>query len=357
MPHRAALPTPEEEYAFENAALRCAACGSPAEAGTSFCAGCGAALPGEGPPSEPDGASPLTAGFECRSCGASVACEPGRSSYACAFCGSTYVVELAAGGLTALVPEFVIPFRIGREPARETFDRWCHQGLFTPGDVRQAARMDRLQGVYLPFWTFSMRADSNWQVDIGEYWWQTVTTGSGKNRRTRRVRRTEWYPLAGRHHSWHYHHLVSGSQGLPQAEAQAVFPFQLLEMRRYRPHFLAGWLAEPFSVARQEAREECLRHFNEQEGGRIAAFLPGDTYRDLRWTTTFSEESDDLLLLPFWIGAYTYREKTYRFVLNAQTGRATGTRPVSRWKVGVAVGLALALLIAFFLLAAFLEGS
>ena len=112
-------------------------------------------------------------------------------------------------------------------------------------------------------------------------------------------------------------------------------------MRRYRPHLLAGWLAEAFSVTREDALASCQQAFTEAEGSQIREFLPGDTHEGLEWTTTFSEISDDLLLLPFWIGAFQYKEKVYRFVLNGQTGRVTGDLPTSWWKIA-AVLLAIA---------------
>jgi len=324
-----------EEYAFRNAPLRCGSCGSPVEEGAVHCAACGASLPGsEGRAGEAEG-SILTAAFECQSCGAMVACEPGRGSYACAFCGSTVVAEVE---LARLVPEFVLPFRISREEAEAALDGWFGGGFFTPRDVRTAGRIEKLQGVYLPFWTFSMKAESTWEADIGEYWWETVsstyTDSQGKrSTRTRRKRHTEWHPLTGGHHCYYHHHLVSGSTGLPQAEAEEVYPFELTELRRYRPQYLAGWVAETFSVTREAALAECQRQFRETEGERIAKFLPGDTSSGLEWTTTFSEVSDDLLLLPFWIAAFDYRGKPYRFVLNGQTGITTGMLPISWWKV------------------------
>lgn len=336
--------------------LRCPSCGSPADDGTSVCTSCGTEL-GIPAPADP-GPSILTAGFSCKTCGATVVCEPGPRSYACAFCGSTYVAEVRGAGLAALVSEFVVPFQVGREQAARVFDAWCHKGFFTPGDVRKAARMDKLQGIYLPFWTFSMRADSTWEADIGEWWYsdrsQTYRDGEGKTRSKKaQIRHTEWYPLRGRHHHWCFHFLASGSRGLPQEEALAVGPFHLLEMRRYRPEYLAGWIAEPFGVSREEALAACQSAFREEEGKRIHAFLPGDTQSGVEWTTTFSQISDDLLLLPFWIGTYTYRGKLYRYVLNGQTGQAaTGTRPKSPVKIAAAVlaGLILLLVLLFLVL-------
>lgn len=56
------------------------------------------------------------------------------------------------------------------------------------------------------------------------------------------------------------------------------------------------------------------------------------------------------VLLPFWIGAYTYRGKVFRFVVNGQSGQATGTRPKSPWKIGAVVAaVLLAALLLFYL--------
>ncbi len=191
-----------------------------------------------------------------------------------------------------------------------------------------------------------MRAESTWQADIGEYWEQRITRRNAQGKNTSQtIRRTEWHPLSGRHHSFHFHHLVSGASGLPQAEAQAVLPFDLAAMQRYRPELLAGWLAEPFAVTPEAALAACQEAFTALEGERIRAFLPGDTNKGLEWTTTFDQVSEDRLLLPFWIGAYTYRGKLYRFVMNGQTGQATGTRPKSVAKILALVGGALLVLL------------
>jgi hypothetical protein len=352
----AAAPAPSSaEIAFENAALRCAACASPAEAGAAWCASCGAPLAGTAGPASFDPQEILTAAFRCDACGATVQCEPGRRAQGCAFCGSTYVVELPGDSLAHLAPEFVLPFRIDRARATAVFAAWRGRGFFTPRELRSRAALDRLQGIYLPFWTFSMRAESTWEADIGEHWTERRMGRDSKGRTTHRlVQHTEWHPLAGRHHSFHSHHLESGAAGLPQTEAREVFPFDLTALRRYRPELLAGWLAEPFAVPRETALAACQQAFTAREGERIRAFLPGDTHQGLEWTTVFDQVEEDRLLLPFWIGTYSHRGKTYRFVVNGQTGRETGTRPRSTAKI---VLLVLAVLVLVLLLAFLLSRS
>ncbi len=324
---------------YANAAQRCEACGEPAEAGAAHCPACGARLADEAGQAAED---LPTAGFDCRSCGAQVACRPGLSSITCPFCDSTYVVELPTQDRPRVEPEFVVPFTVQQEQATATFREWLGGGLFTPGDLRAKARTEAVRGVYVPFWTFSQRAHSRWSASIGEYWYETkvetYTDAQGKTRtRTRTVRHTEWHPLSGRHHAWHFHDLVTASRGLPQAEADAVGPFDLAAMQRYRPEFLAGWLAEQVSLPREQALEVSQQRALEAEGRRIAAFLPGDTYRGLEWQTSYSQVSEDLVLLPFWIVAYAYEDEVHRFVLNGATGKHTGSRPMSGWRIAVAI--------------------
>jgi len=102
------------------------------------------------------------------------------------------------------------------------------------------------------------------------------------------VQETEWWPLAGRHHRFYSGYLVSASKGLPQGESLLrIQPFQLPALKRYEPYFLAGWLAEEYSVVRDEALEICRQEFQRQEQANVAQFMPGDTQSGLQVHTEF----------------------------------------------------------------------
>jgi hypothetical protein len=282
-------------------------------------------------------------------CGAEVATDPNQLSYVCAFCDSTYVVEVSAKQSGRQRPEFVIGFAITPDQAQEKFLHWLRENSwYRPGDLHTASIADKMKGIYLPFWSFSMLAQSQWQAQIGEHWYRTehYTTTDAKGNvqhHTRQVQETEWWPLAGRHHRYYSGYLVSGSRGLPQSQSLRIQPFNLPALKRYEPYFLAGWLAEEYSVARDEALAICEREFQRQEERNIAAFLPGDTHRSLVASTQFSEQNSDLCLLPIYILSYRYQDKVYRFLLNGQTGKFDGDKPVSGKRIVIAVGVALAI--------------
>ena len=147
--------------------------------------------------------------------------------------------------------------------------------------------------------------------------------------------------------------LVSGSRGLKQADAERIKPFQLVALKRYQPQFLAGWLCEEYSVAKEAALETCQREFFAREKHAIDEHLPGDTHSDLQLHTDFSQVSSDLILLPVYLLSYRYGERLFQFLVNGQTGKVAGDKPLSSWRIGLAatvVGILLAVLVFLFLL-------
>lgn len=357
----------------------CEACGAPVESLDRFCPACGAPhatgqLPSGGanrPSSPPEvidahleeeragqGIEVATAEvahvaeraqqkfFRCGQCGSEVGMDLGQRSYACPFCDSTYVAEFSPEATGRQRPEFIIGFAVTPAAAHARFQQWLSDnGWFRPGDLAMNAVVDKMRGVYLPFWSFSMLAQSGWQAQIGEHWYRTetytTTDANGKMQtRTRQVQETEWWPLAGRHHRYYAGYLVSGSRGLTQALADQIQPFQLPALRRYEPYFLAGWLCEEYSIDDRVALDVCRQEFLRREHANVSAFLPGDTHRNVEVDTQFSQVSSDLCLLPIYVLSYHYQGQLFRFLVNGQTGKFVGDKPVSWTRIMIAVGIA-----------------
>src|SRR6185369_10137891 len=88
--------------------------------------------------------------------------------------------------------------------------------------------------------------------------------------------------------------------------------------------------------------------FQRQEKSNVGKFLPGDTHTSLKLQTEFSHVSSDLCLLPIYILSYRYRDKVYRYLLNGQTGKMTGDKPLSPIRIALFVAaILLAVLLVF----------
>ncbi len=323
----------------------CQSCGAVVDHDDPFCPYCGTRR-AAAPIAQQSGAQ---IHLQCGSCGSQMTVDPQQRSTVCPFCDAAMVVEYSPGATGRQVPEFVIGFATTPDQAKTKFRDWVHAGgLFRPGDLGRSEIEGKLRGIYLPFWSFSMLAHSNWSAQIGEYWYRTetyTTTVNGKSvTRTRTVRETEWWPLSGRHHRFYSHYLVSGSKGLPQKYADRVMPFHLAALHRYAPHFLAGWLTEEYSVDVNEAAQRSMQEFHRREQDNIAKFLPGDTHASLQVTTQFSRQTSDLVLLPIYLATYRYRGKQFRFLINGQTGAITGDKPLSAMRITLFVLALIALI-------------
>ncbi|HEV3121079.1 MAG TPA: zinc ribbon domain-containing protein [Isosphaeraceae bacterium] len=325
----------------------CPNCSAPVEVGDRFCPTCGTDLPAL---AEAAPAQPAAVGFRCEQCGAEVRCPPDSRTALCPFCAAPYVVQFDPARSGRQDPEFVIGFAITPEKAEETYRQWLRRGgLFRPPDLTQTVRAEPLRGIYLPFWSFSMKADSRWSAQIGEYWYrtETYTTTDSQGRtvtQTRQVQETEWWPLGGGHHAYYSFYLVSGSKGLPQHVSEWIEPFQVLALKRYAPGYLAGWLSEECSVAKVVAQKLSEEEFRKREYQAVGAFLPGDTHSGLEVETWFSKVHEDLILLPIYLRSYTYRGKLYRILINGQTGKINGEKPVSLGRIALFILLILVLL-------------
>lgn len=345
----------------------CEACGCPVEADDRFCPACGcpnprAAKEAAKPTGTPDTTEPSAAFFRCGNCGCEMSADLQQRSYLCPFCDSTYVAEFSPSQTDRQRPEFVIGFAVTPDQARDKFLQWIRENSwFRPGDLRTAQIVDKQKGIYLPFWSFSMLAESHWQATIGEYWYRTETYTERDSKgnlvtKTRQVQETEWWPLRGRHHRYHGGYLVSGSRGLQQAEAERLLPFQLPALKRYQPDYLAGWLCEEYSVARDEALAQCQQEFSRREQAHVAAFLPGNTHRGLQVQTQFSRVNSDLCLLPIYLLTYRYKERTFRFLVNGQTGKVAGEKPLAWGRIWLAVGFGVGLVALVILVLLLLQG-
>jgi hypothetical protein len=124
---------------------------------------------------------------------------------------------------------------------------------------------------------------------------------------------------------------------LGQHDADRIKPFHLAALKRYEPHYLAGWLNEEYSIERDEGLGVCQQEFYRREQQNVAALLPGDTHRGLQVNTRFSDINSDLILLPLYLLSYRYRDKLYRFMVNGQTGKVAGDKPLSWRKIALAV--------------------
>lgn len=284
---------------------------------------------------------------KCEGCGATVSFGESVTSTACDFCGSSKVLPIEEQR-NVLRPESVVPFLIEHKKANELFAGWIKGLWFRPNDLKHLADISAMNGVYVPYWTFDSDVASSWTALAGYYYYVTVSfKDASGNTQTRQERRTRWVPAWGNRADNFDDLLVCASKGLPQALAERLKTFDTAGLKPYDPAFLAGWKAEEYSVDLNAGWKTAVAKMESTQRARCAGDVPGDTHSSLSVTNRFSNETFKHVLLPIWISAYRYKDKTFQFLVNGQTGEVTGKAPVSWFKIilfiavliGIGVGI------------------
>jgi DNA-directed RNA polymerase subunit RPC12/RpoP len=273
--------------------------------------------------------------YRCARCGAVETMDPGLSASKCAFCGTAAVSEAPADETLAR-PEGVLPFRIERRDAIGRFRGWLSRLWFRPNDLRRIANLESIQGVYIPFWTFDAATVSHWTAEAGYH------KGSGKNRRT------VWRPASGVVHHDFDDLPVPASKGIEPNLARLLEPFPTAELKPYEPSYLAGFLAEQYGVDLKTAWATGKARMDATLVEACRRDVPGDTCRNLQVRSSYSNLGVKSGLLPIWIAAYTYRGRSFRYVVNGATGAAAGTAPWSWVKLTLA-GMGILAIVVFVL--------
>lgn len=282
--------------------------------------------------------------FHCTRCGASSTFEAGQAAGACAFCGTPAVVE-APPDQDMVRPEGALPFRIDRKDAVGRFRTWVSSLWFRPNDLKSVSAISRMQGVYVPFWIFDALTHSAWAADAGYYYYVAVQAVQGGRTVTRQERRTRWEPASGTLEKFFDDLPVIASRGLQRVLSEAIEPFPTNELRPYDKGYLSGFIAEEYGIAIKDALETAHQRMDAAIRSECASRVPGDTHRNLQVRTRYSEVAYKNALLPIWIAAYSYQGKTFQYIVNGATGKATGTAPYSLPKILMAVAAIIAVIL------------
>jgi predicted RNA-binding Zn-ribbon protein involved in translation (DUF1610 family) len=335
-------PDMTEEHRFP-----CPACGAdlrfdPARAAL-ICAHCGheESVAGAGPWADPareldyraalDRALPAaemaeTRTVHCESCGAVISFDDATHAGQCPFCASPLVID--TGARRYIKPRGLLPFALDEAAARRAMTDWLGRLWFAPGGLRSYARKGRrMQGIYVPFWTFDARTASEYRGQRGTVHYQTHAITVGGRRQMRQVPKVRWRPVAGRVRRDFDDVLVLGSTSLPKADTDALGPWDLSALAPYAPEYLAGFRAEGYTVDLEDGFAEARRIMDRTIERDVRFDIGGDRQMIEAIRTQVSDVTFKHVLLPVWLAAYKYRGRSYRLVVNGAAARCVASGP------------------------------
>ncbi len=283
----------------------------------------------------------------CPNCGALIEFDGAVHAMDCPFCASPVVAD--TGTHRQIKPQAVVPFVLTHDQARDALTKWLGSLWFAPSSLLEYTRKGRaMTGIYVPFWTFDADTQSRYRGQRGDYYYETRTVTvrvNGKSeQRQQQVRHTRWSPASGTVARPFNDVIIMASKSLPQRLGDELTPWDLGALHPYSPDYLAGFRAEGYTIPLADGHQMGRAKIDAVIRSDVARDIGGDEQRISSVDTDYGAETFKHIMLPIWMAAYKYNAKSYRFLINGQTGEVQGERPYSIWKIAFAV-LAVAIVV------------
>lgn len=282
---------------------------------------------------------------ECKNCGAVSIYDALETAAMCPFCGSTQVMPAATENTIA--PGGVCPFTVTKETAGERFTKWLKRKWFTPRKAKKNAVPEAFQGVYLPYWTYDALTTNNF------------TANAGFDRKVRKKdgsyeTETTWRRVRGMYQEFFDDETVMASKRQEKSGVKQCEPFNLSKLIPYNPKVLAGFVAERYSVGLKEGWETAQIYIHSKLRSSIDSYIKShwhcDRVSNVVFSTLYSNITYKYILVPVWLSSFKYKEKTYQFAVNGQTGKVGGKAPVSALRVILFILLCVGLIVGLYYL-------
>ncbi len=283
--------------------------------------------------------------MECTSCGAKVEVSGETTAVDCPYCGSSFV--LASKQEDALIPDGLVAFKFDQRGASELFGKWINNRFWAPNALKGLHQKGKIQGIYLPYWTFDAQVFSRYTARGGKRRVKTYRDSEG-NTRTRTY--VDWYPTSGHVQKFIDDELVPATTKVSSNILDKLDTFDTKAVVSYSPEYMSGYSAQCYSVDLSDAHEVAKDKMEEQirQLVRRDVLRRYDEVADIRIAPVYSDETYKHIMLPIYSAAYHYNDKVFNLLINGQTGEVEGEYPKSAVKITIAVILAILLVVLFY---------
>ncbi len=269
----------------------------------------------------------------CESCGANVVFEGTLTSSACPYCASPLQRDKVHDAGSRIKVDAVLPFLVPKERAAANLKEWVRSRWFAPNEFKRQGAAGKFSGCYLPYFTYDSATFTRYAGQRGDHY--TVTVGHGKNRRTER--RTRWTSASGEFSRFFDDVLVLAVKDDHQSLLQELEPWPLAKLTPFTQEVLAGFFARTYDIPLEQAFQTAKQRIDAALRQDVCRRIGGDEQRVEFQKTAYNALTFKHVLLPVWLMAYRFRDRSYRVTINAATGEVHGERPYSWAKITLAI--------------------
>lgn len=259
--------------------------------------------------------------YVCNSCGGEIVGDENTAATSCPFCGNPVVMMGKLSG--SLKPDFVIPFQLNKEAAKEGLRKHFKGKLLLPKEFKQEAKINEIKGIYVPFWLFDANADAHIR-----YRATRLRSWSDSNYN---YTETSHYSVVRGGCVGFEKVPVDGSSKMADDLMESLEPYDFSQAVDFQTAYLAGYLADKYDVTAQESIDRANQRIRTCTEQTFSNTVCG-------YTTVIPEHTNVKLsngnakyaLYPVWLLNATWQGNSYLFAMNGQTGKFVGNLPMDK---------------------------
>lgn len=275
--------------------------------------------------------------FVCPSCGGELITDENTVATFCPYCSNPTVMPSRVSD--GLKPDAVIPFRTTKEDAKAALRNLCKGKPLLPHFFTQDQQLDKITGIYVPFWLYDCSGGMN------------ATYKATRVRRWSDSRynytKTDHYLLRRGAKAAFVGIPMDGSSKMDDAFMESIEPYDYSDLVDFDKAFLTGYLADKYDVPSEQGEERIRQRVDNTISDLLQSSCVGyataiPSSRQLQ----VKQSKARYVLMPVWILNTKFNGKVYTFAMNGQTGKITGSLPISSqktaaWFGGIAAGVAI----------------
>lgn len=262
--------------------------------------------------------------YKCSYCGSEIITDRATAATVCVYCGNAVVMGEQL--INDFAPDLVIPFKVEKSKVMQAFKDFSKKPL-TPKAFDPEQVVEKMQGVYIPFWLYSGECHGVMQAE-------------GINKKTHRsgdyeITEKSYYRVMRDGRVRFRNVPVDGSSKTDDAAMDSIEPFDYGELTPFKPAYLSGFLAERFDEDSEKCFERAEKRIQNTTLDLLKRSAPYDEVDVESFNSNIKKEKPLYAMLPTWLLYTTYNGTKYFFAMNGQTGKFIGNLPIDKGKLTV----------------------
>lgn len=263
--------------------------------------------------------------YHCPDCGAQIVMDENTASTECVYCGNTAIITERFEG--EFEPSRVIPFKKTKEEAFSAFYNYKKGKFFMPKDFIRKENIDKVTGVYIPFFLYDMRVYGGLNVEAtNEQRWSDSKYNYIKK---------EFYKVV-REGTMEFNKIpTDASKKFCDDIMDSIEPYNYNGLTSFNSSYMSGFLADIYDLDSNELLSRAEQRAKETTRQILYSDITGYSSKRIKSSVenVKLQGNPEYVLLPVWMLNVKYENKCYTLAMNGQTGKFIGNVPISKTKV------------------------